>query len=253
MQYSQMEADEFTSHISISRQNSRENETINKSEEQNKKIPEEETVRIKETDDSDIVKNIDQSENKGIDKGEDLGDNESLSKQLFDALVSHNFDEANLLLEKGADNSYREPVYSQSPLHWACALGQLEIAQKLYNITNSFPESPLTTPLHRACMMSETEIIKWIISLPGIDVNQQDEQGFTALHWLCESVMDIETARLLLLKGASPSIQDSDGNTPLHIAAAYGHTGFTYEMAALEEGSLQIANEVRFFFVQIIH
>ena len=92
-------------------------------------------------------------------------------------------------------------------------------------------------------MMSQVAIVEWLLTLPRANVNVQDSQGMTGLHWACAE--DISLARILLQAGASPDIQDEEGNTSLHIAASYGHIGFTQEMAALSEHALYIENQVR--------
>lgn len=54
----------------------------------------------------------------------------------------------------------------------------------------------------------------------GIDVNQKNKFGFTALHYAI-SRKHQDMSLFLLEQGADPSIQDNDGNTALHYAAAY--------------------------------
>lgn len=47
-----------------------------------------------------------------------------------------------------------------------------------------------------------------------VDINYQDEDGRTALHYACENLHHILVENLLN-KGANPNIQDKDGNTAL--------------------------------------
>ncbi|HEY6227052.1 MAG TPA: ankyrin repeat domain-containing protein, partial [Verrucomicrobiae bacterium] len=55
------------------------------------------------------------------------------------------------------------------------------------------------------------------IVLPlGLDVNARNEKGRTALHIAAQS-SDECAVRMLLKAGASPDIQDREGNTPLHL------------------------------------
>jgi Ankyrin repeats (3 copies) len=57
----------------------------------------------------------------------------------------------------------------------------------------------------------------------GVDINECDEQGFTALHWA--AYYGYEDLLLLLLKRkAKIDIQDTYGFTPLHYAVQYGRT-----------------------------
>lgn len=91
-------------------------------------------------------------------------------------------------------------------------------------------------------MSSQEKIIDWLLTIEGINIDMQDEEGFTALHWLCAK--DIPLARKILDEGANPALQDSDGNTAIHIAACYGNNEFAKEMSLLVEGSLLIKNNV---------
>src|SRR5690242_7396654 len=51
-----------------------------------------------------------------------------------------------------------------------------------------------------------------------IDVNAQDGEGKTALHWASE-LNDVNLVRILLKAGANPNIKDRFSNTPLTLAA----------------------------------
>ncbi len=55
----------------------------------------------------------------------------------------------------------------------------------------------------------------------GQDVNQQDEQGRTALHYAVE--MDSPSIDVLLDAGADVNAQDNKGMTPLHVAVNHNH------------------------------
>jgi len=67
--------------------------------------------------------------------------------------------------------------------------------------------------------------IKAVIALlkeePG-RLNQQDNNGKTALHHACSHNKD-DVAKYLIEKGADLNIKDQDNTTPLHIASAYGN------------------------------
>lgn len=56
-----------------------------------------------------------------------------------------------------------------------------------------------------------------------IDLNAQDEEGLTALHW-SSAYGQVPTAALLLNAGALASLKGQEGETALHMAAAGGHT-----------------------------
>ena len=53
------------------------------------------------------------------------------------------------------------------------------------------------------------------------DVNIQDNNGYTPLHW-CASIGNEKLCRLLVEHNASVNIQDNLGYTPLHWCALTG-------------------------------
>ncbi len=55
-----------------------------------------------------------------------------------------------------------------------------------------------------------------LCAVPGVDVNAQDSHGRTAAHW-CVVIQNAYLLRVLLISGAQPSVQDTEGQTPLHL------------------------------------
>ena len=43
------------------------------------------------------------------------------------------------------------------------------------------------TALHVACFNGDVQLSDWLLSHPDIDVNARDNEGKTALHYLCKS------------------------------------------------------------------
>ena len=60
--------------------------------------------------------------------------------------------------------------------------------------------------------------------LAGEDVNAQDLNGWTALHFAAQEG-DVEITKLLIDSGADISAIDSNGNTPLWVATINSHYG----------------------------
>jgi len=73
--------------------------------------------------------------------------------------------------------------------------------------------------LHEAVSRKRLKEVKRLISIPGIDANQQDQQGCTALHKSASQAKNKKIMKILIQKGASVSKKDKDGLTPLHYAA----------------------------------
>ena len=59
----------------------------------------------------------------------------------------------------------------------------------------------------------------------GVDINTQNNQGETALHWAVKNKRMTMTKQLVE-KGANVNVKDKDGQTPLHIVAAFGEKDF---------------------------
>jgi len=69
------------------------------------------------------------------------------------------------------------------------------------------------TPLHYAAADAKLEEMKSLLSI-GLDVNNQDKNGWSPLHFAAQSQSE-EVTKLLLNAGANVDAQDSHGNTAL--------------------------------------
>jgi uncharacterized protein len=68
--------------------------------------------------------------------------------------------------------------------------------------------------LHYAIIDHKTDKAKQLILSGNIDLNAQDKNGYTALHFAAQ-YKNVDIARLLIEKGAKPDLIDDWGNTPL--------------------------------------
>ncbi|MDR2807021.1 MAG: ankyrin repeat domain-containing protein [Puniceicoccales bacterium] len=73
------------------------------------------------------------------------------------------------------------------------------------------------TPLHWAVMKKNSEAVKLLLEQPGININAQDKDGDTPLH-LAVKNKDSETVKPLLAHGASVKIPNKDSYTVLELA-----------------------------------
>ena len=78
------------------------------------------------------------------------------------------------------------------------------------------------TPLHTAALHGHHEVVAFLISLPGIDVNKPDCCGITPLMDAaskgCVAIVDD-----LLSAGADPALVDKLGKRAIHFAAMTGN------------------------------
>lgn len=69
------------------------------------------------------------------------------------------------------------------------------------------------------------ELVRFVLRVPGVDVNAQDKTGFSALHWACLHGRDDIVALLVQVDGIDTRTPDSEGLPPLHGAVVAGHAG----------------------------
>ena len=70
--------------------------------------------------------------------------------------------------------------------------------------------------LHAAAQNGKVEDVKRLLS-NGIDINKQNEEGMTAMHWACDGNHS-NVVELLLSNNAKHDIQDQEGMSALHYA-----------------------------------
>jgi len=87
------------------------------------------------------------------------------------------------------------------------------------------------TLLHYAMEAENFEAVEWLVS-NGADINATDEKGWTVLHCIAQSEIEIALAanmavelrgaQFLIEKGAREDIKSKDGQTAKDIVATYG-------------------------------
>ena len=127
------------------------------------------------------------------------------------------------LLIAGADPNYRNGGIC-TPFERAAQRGNFEIIELLLNAgANPSIVHGGTTILDWSVMSNDARVVRWALGL-GISVNQQDEQGSTALIWAVQEDTDVTVLKELLHAGAYVHLKTTtDGTTALDAAAMRGN------------------------------
>ena len=117
-------------------------------------------------------------------------------------------------------------VYHSTPLHTACQYGKLDIVKFLVSLPSVDVNSKTSTgdtPLHTACEFDKLDIVKFLVSLPSVDVNTKTSTGDTPLHNACRYAGRLDIIEFLVtLPSLDVNTKTSSGDTPLHTACQYG-------------------------------
>ena len=111
---------------------------------------------------------------------------------------------------------------SLTPLGWAVQLNQKKAIKQLVetkSVVTTLLQSNGNTPLHMAVLGGKTDIVNMI--LRRADVNAPDRDGKPALVVAIEG-NQINMTKLLLDRGAHQGWRDSNGDSPIHLAARRG-------------------------------
>jgi ankyrin repeat protein len=132
-----------------------------------------------------------------------------------------------LLLEKGADINYKDPiVLGHTPMTIAAAWGHTEVVSLLLDHGASVDqqnEDGVST-LQCAASTTKSEMVKLLLDRKA-DVNHRDKNGRTPLFDAACSKCPPENARLLLAKGADINATDNKGQTVFYYAQANANQG----------------------------
>lgn len=104
---------------------------------------------------------------------------------------------------------------------------QVFLLEKGIDVVDNFKR----TALMNAALYNQAEIITWLLEQKA-NLNLQDKNGYTALHFSAQEAA-IESTRLLLKHGADPNIGDQHQNTPAWVAIMNWKGGINKE--TLEE------------------
>jgi len=133
---------------------------------------------------------------------------------------------AEMLIDRGADVC-TAGCNGDTPLHWACNLGNEMLSAVLLsrgaNILASVRNG--STPLHWCVAEGHTVVAELLISSNPLALEQTDRDGDTPLHWCCLKG-HFECAELLITRHrANIHAIDEGGYTPLLWAVEKKHVG----------------------------
>lgn len=75
--------------------------------------------------------------------------------------------------------------------------------------------------LHFAVNGGHEDIVRELVSIPGIEIEAISSTKRTPLH-IATSLGKTNIIKILIEKGADPNCKDDEGATPLHYASQYG-------------------------------
>ncbi|CAJ1070822.1 histone-lysine N-methyltransferase EHMT1 isoform X1 [Xyrichtys novacula] len=111
----------------------------------------------------------------------------------------------------------------RTPLMEACENNHMETVMYLLRAGASASHKDVEgfTCLHLAAKCGHYEIVEHLLSTGLININCQDDGGWTAMIWATE-YKHVDQVKLLLSKGADISVRDKEENICLHWAAFSG-------------------------------
>ncbi|KAL5457261.1 hypothetical protein EMCRGX_G034508 [Ephydatia muelleri] len=119
--------------------------------------------------------------------------------------------------------------YGLTPLHIACARGNLaavEVLLESANIDVNLPDNKGDSPLHEACVSGSVPIIQRLLQSPHINILAQDNEKMTPLHVACREG-HVEVVKTIFQYGTERIAElvkavDNELNTPFHLACESG-------------------------------
>uniref|UniRef100_A0AAX7UIY6 Euchromatic histone-lysine N-methyltransferase 1b n=1 Tax=Astatotilapia calliptera TaxID=8154 RepID=A0AAX7UIY6_ASTCA len=174
-------------------------------------------------------------------------------KQLYLSAKQGELKKVLLMLVDGIDPNFKmESQNKRTPLHAAAEGGYKDICHMLVQVTFSFTLAVCMmfqaganldmwfTCLHLAAKSGHYKIVEHLLSTGLIDINCQDDGGWTPMIWATE-YKHADQVKLLLTKGADCSIRDKEENICLHWAAFSGSVEIT-ELLLNAHCNLQAVN-----------
>ncbi|NWY23974.1 ANR55 protein, partial [Pheucticus melanocephalus] len=143
---------------------------------------------------------------------------------LMHAVSGRQVDTVKLLLKMGA-NINTQDACGRTSLSLAAYLGWLEGCVSLLRngAKQNIPDKNGRLPLHAATAEPDVRLLSLLLQQSNLsEINHQDNEGMTSLHWAAFHNRPQHT-QTLLHKGADPTLLDKDFKTALHWAVQSGN------------------------------
>ena len=126
-----------------------------------------------------------------------------------------------VLIDAGGDVEKKHGA--RSPLHYACESGALGVVMMLVEAGAGVrvTDDEGATCLTLAAEYGRTETVRYLVGLPEVDVNHEDDDNKTALFWAAHNCHR-GVVQLLIDAGADMDITNCNGHCPLHCACSSG-------------------------------
>ena len=147
---------------------------------------------------------------------------EELDNKLKKAMFSHDYSQARLLIDRGADPN-TVSGWGSPFIYWCAEKGKIDLIDFALekgadiNATNKSGE----TALHRAAYVGKIDVIDYLIDR-GANINQQTIHAATPL-FIAVLRDQPESVRKLLSRGADPKIKNQRGISAVELAQEAGH------------------------------
>jgi ankyrin repeat protein len=146
---------------------------------------------------------------------------------LFEAAASGTQERVEQLLQKdpGTISSYSSDGWTA--LHLAVFFGRVNIVHLLLskgaNIDAPSRNDQLVTPLHSALANPHNSAVGQLLIGAGASLNVQQSQGYTPLHYAAANGLD-QVVKSLMAHGIDTTIKDRQGKTAFDVAVERGKT-----------------------------
>lgn len=157
----------------------------------------------------------------GLDPNKPDPDNDDQTA-IHAAVIGGHLSVLHVLIQSGG-NIHTVDSRLNSPFIYACEHNHMEIVHYLVQ-AGSFLDvkgEDGMTCLHMAAKGGHIELMEFLLSTRKVQVNVQDDGGWTPIIWAAEH-RNVAAVKFLIAHGADPTLKDNEENTGLHWAAFSG-------------------------------